>query len=199
VNMNYLSCYESFAVRRRAGGFRIPFLVPLLTAGFIAMLVGRASAQSFTTLYDFSLTGTNGSGPLTGLLLSGNTLYGTTSAGGPAVNWGTVFAVNTDGSGFRNLYNFTGGSDGYRPTGGLILLNDTLYGTRIMAAVRAMARFSPSTSMARALRSYTLSQRSTISPTATEPVRTGDYFFTATPCMGRPIKGAVREMARCSP
>jgi uncharacterized repeat protein (TIGR03803 family) len=47
------------------------------------------------------------------------------------VGWGngTVFAVNTDGSGFTNLYSFTGGSDGANPIAGLILSSNTLYGT----------------------------------------------------------------------
>jgi uncharacterized repeat protein (TIGR03803 family) len=40
-----------------------------------------------------------------------------------------VFAVNTNGTGFTNLYNFTGGSDGANPHANLILLGNTLYGT----------------------------------------------------------------------
>ena len=43
--------------------------------------------------------------------------------------YGTVFAINTDGSGFTNLYRFTGGSDGAEPVAGLILSGNTLYGT----------------------------------------------------------------------
>ncbi len=41
-----------------------------------------------------------------GLILSGNTLYGTTYGGGTNGN-GTVFAVNTDGTGFTVLHTFT--------------------------------------------------------------------------------------------
>ena len=44
--------------------------------------------------------------PYGGLILSGNTLYGTAQYGGSSGN-GTVFAVNTDGTGFTNLYSFT--------------------------------------------------------------------------------------------
>jgi uncharacterized repeat protein (TIGR03803 family) len=72
------------------------------------------------------------------VILSGNTLYGTANSGGSS-GWGTVFAVNTDGSGFTNLYSFTatlgteGGygtnSDGVLPVGGLILSGNILYGT----------------------------------------------------------------------
>ena len=49
-------------------------------------------------------------------------------ANGSAAN-GTVFAVNTDGTGFTNLYSFTDGSDGANPNAGLILSGNTLYGT----------------------------------------------------------------------
>jgi uncharacterized repeat protein (TIGR03803 family) len=71
------------------------------------------------------------------LTLSGNTLYGTTFVGGRAGN-GTVFAVDTNGVGFANLYSFTAtppfylpftNSDGANPYGGLILSGNTLYGT----------------------------------------------------------------------
>ena len=49
----------------------------------------------------------DGANPRAGLILSGNTLYGTASNGGTSGN-GTVFAVNTDGTGFTNLHSFTG-------------------------------------------------------------------------------------------
>jgi uncharacterized repeat protein (TIGR03803 family) len=64
------------------------------------------------------------------LILSGNTLYGTANGSGSSNN-GTVFAVSTDGTGFTNLYSFTGGSDGAGPSGTLILSGDTLYGTAV--------------------------------------------------------------------
>src|SRR5439155_26389071 len=65
--------------------------------------------------------------PPGGLILSGNTLYGTTIRGRSSGN-GTVFAVNTDGTGFTNLHSFTG-SDGADPESGLILSGNSLYGT----------------------------------------------------------------------
>jgi uncharacterized repeat protein (TIGR03803 family) len=80
-----------------------------------------------TTLYNFT-GGNDGAGPRAGLTLSGHTLYGTASAGGSSSN-GTLFAINTDGSGFTNLYSFTGGGDGADPQTDLILSGNTLYGT----------------------------------------------------------------------
>ena len=76
----------------------------------------------------------DGAIPVAGLILSGNTLYGTTEYGG-SFGEGTVFAVNTDGTGFMILHSFTGtgedanDSDGASPQAGLVLSGNTLYGT----------------------------------------------------------------------
>jgi uncharacterized repeat protein (TIGR03803 family) len=80
----------------------------------------------FTNLHSFA----NGDGinPYDGLVLSGNTLYGTAYQGG-SQSVGTVFAINTDGTGFSNLHSFSSSSDGANPFGGLILSGKTLYGT----------------------------------------------------------------------
>jgi uncharacterized repeat protein (TIGR03803 family) len=90
---------------------------------------GFTNLHSFTALSGFAPS-TNGDGaiPYAGLVLSGNTLYGTAAVGGLAGD-GTVFALNTDGTGFTNLYSFTNGSDGANPWAGLILSGNTLYGT----------------------------------------------------------------------
>jgi uncharacterized repeat protein (TIGR03803 family) len=93
----------------------------------------NTDGTSFTNLYSFSATSTNswtnsdGANPYGGLALSGNTLYGTTSAGGNS-GGGTVFAINTDGTGFKVLHTFTN-SDGAFPLGDLFLSGNTLYGT----------------------------------------------------------------------
>src|SRR5206468_2874221 len=62
-----------------------------------------------------------------GLVLSGSTLYGTTSGGGGS-GYGTVFKINTNGTGFTNVHNFIY-SDGAYPLAGLILSGNILYGT----------------------------------------------------------------------
>jgi uncharacterized repeat protein (TIGR03803 family) len=90
-------------------------------------------------LYTFT-NGSDGSAPYSQLIAAGHILYGTTSAGGSS-GWGTVFSVNTDGTGFATLHSFTaipgpysgeyGGtnSDGASPYAGVILSGSTLYGT----------------------------------------------------------------------
>jgi uncharacterized repeat protein (TIGR03803 family) len=82
---------------------------------------------AFTTLHHFS--GTNdGANPLSGLILSGTTLFGTAWVGGGATNRGVVFALNIDGTHFRTLHSFSM-TDGVSPMGGLSLSGGTLYGT----------------------------------------------------------------------
>ncbi len=87
----------------------------------------------FMVLYDFtarsgaSLTNSDGAYPYAGLILSNGVLYGTASAGGSS-GFGTVFKVNTDGTGFATLHSFNGGSDGAEPWAGLVLSGATLYG-----------------------------------------------------------------------
>ncbi len=86
------------------------------------------NGTAFKVLHSFN--GIDGGGPSASLVLSGNTLYGTTVLGGKfgTYNNGTVFAVNTDGTAFTVVHNFQG-SDGALPYGGLVLSGNTLYGT----------------------------------------------------------------------
>src|ERR1035437_6020336 len=107
-------------------------VLPALIAGLGLISAGRVTAQTSTTLHSFT-NGIDGANPQAGLILSGTTLYGTAAGGGSFSN-GTVFAVNTDGTGFTNLYILTAlsnstNSDGANPYAGLILSGNTLYGT----------------------------------------------------------------------
>jgi uncharacterized repeat protein (TIGR03803 family) len=114
------------------------FILPALIAGLGFLATSRVTAQTFTTLYSFTAnsanswgayTNSDGANPYAGLTVAGttNTRYGTTSLGG-SLGAGTVFAVNTDGTGFTNLHSFNY-SDGATPWAGLILSGNTLYGT----------------------------------------------------------------------
>jgi uncharacterized repeat protein (TIGR03803 family) len=102
-----------------------------------SMLVAPASAQTFTVLHSFTAlqpnssgvsTNSDGASPSAGLVFSGNTLYGVADVGGTS-GVGTVFGLHTDGTGFTNLYNFTGGSDGANPGAVLVVSGGKLYGT----------------------------------------------------------------------
>ena len=87
----------------------------------------------FTSLYSFrvgdSLSGDNLNPYLT---VSGSIIYGSTNTGGTN-GGGTIFKMNTDGSGFSTIYNFqttfAGSGLVHGPIGQLVLSGSTLFGT----------------------------------------------------------------------
>jgi len=86
----------------------------------------NTDGTGFTNFHTFAET--DGATPMAGLIMSSNVLYGTTTGGGYPYYAGTVFRMNTDGSHFTNLYEFTAGNDGASPEAALVLSGDTLYG-----------------------------------------------------------------------
>jgi uncharacterized repeat protein (TIGR03803 family) len=100
-----------------------------LVLTILLSLAGPLVGQTFTPLYHFT-RGTDGANPQAGLILSGSVLYGTAYAGGGS-SQGTVFKINSNGTGFTTLHSFAGGSDGANPSAGLILLSNSLYGTTV--------------------------------------------------------------------
>jgi uncharacterized repeat protein (TIGR03803 family) len=90
--------------------------------------------HTFNVLDSNTGTNTDGANPLGALVLTGGTLFGTTSTGGAGGN-GTVFSVGTNGNNFITLHSFTAmdpvtgtNTDGAIPCGGLILFDGILYG-----------------------------------------------------------------------
>jgi uncharacterized repeat protein (TIGR03803 family) len=90
----------------------------------------NTDGMGFTTLHTFAGGTNDGSRPNQPMLVAGTTLYGTAFRGGNS-GAGSIFAINTNGTGFTNLHSFTGGNNGDGPYGALILSGDTLYGTTI--------------------------------------------------------------------
>jgi uncharacterized repeat protein (TIGR03803 family) len=80
---------------------------------FLALALTNTPAQTYTILHTFTGAADGGRPGSAQLLLSGTTLYGTTLFGGTS-NCGTVFKLNTDGTAYTVLKNFTGG-DGSEP------------------------------------------------------------------------------------
>jgi uncharacterized repeat protein (TIGR03803 family) len=82
----------------------------------------------FTNLYTFTALqsgiNTDGAYPQYPILLTNNVIYGTTVAGGPA-GLGTIFKLNTDGTGFTTLLGCTISNE---IPGTLILSGNMLYG-----------------------------------------------------------------------
>lgn len=85
--------------------------------------------SDFTVLHHFD--GITGDNPEGALVLSGDTLYGTTRDGGAYGFFGTVFKVNTNGSGFAVLKSFDSVNDDAFPVAGLVLAGGRLFGTTL--------------------------------------------------------------------
>jgi uncharacterized repeat protein (TIGR03803 family) len=85
----------------------------------------------YTLLHKFSGGAADGADPSGSLILSNTTLYGMTScfgSGNSSHSWGTIFKMETDGTGFTLLHRFAGGTvDGAYPDGSLILSGTTLF------------------------------------------------------------------------
>ena len=86
----------------------------------------NTDGTGFEILHSFSGAPGDGASPAGTLTLSGSTLYGMTSGGSADGSSGTIFQINTDGTGFQVLYSFTWGVC-YGPTGSLTLSGSTLY------------------------------------------------------------------------
>lgn len=98
----------------------------------IATIVAPFSAVpgDLRVLHTFGLAvdGLNSDGayPRGGLVISGNTLYGTASGGG--LGYGNVFELDLDSGAYEVLYSFSG-LDGVAPCGALALYQNGIYGT----------------------------------------------------------------------
>ena len=103
----------------------------IFSSGILALLASFAPAHADTILHNFTGTATDGAAPDGSLVLSGSTLFGMTSQGGNAGSGGagTIFRMNTDGTGISMLHSFSfSASDGRDPQGSLTLSGSTLYG-----------------------------------------------------------------------
>src|SRR5689334_24939549 len=71
---------------------------------FLWLVIGRAQGTA-TVMHTFIGTA-DGANPMAEVTLSGNSLYGTTFAGGTFDN-GVIFKINLDGSNFTVLHHFS--------------------------------------------------------------------------------------------
>ena len=89
----------------------------------------NTDGSEFSLLHSFAGGVLDGGNPQGSLTLSGSTLYGMTLHGGSNSDFGSVFKLNTDGTGYVPLHIFSGGAnDGVSPFGSLTLVGSTLYG-----------------------------------------------------------------------
>ncbi len=112
---------------------------PLVSNGTIFGTTFGGGTNGFGTIFKVA---TNGTGyavlrsftndpdaqyPVSGVILGGATLYGTTLSGGPN-GLGAVFKIDTNGANYSVLHLFTNSPDGALARGRLWLDNATLYG-----------------------------------------------------------------------
>ncbi|HTA81303.1 MAG TPA: choice-of-anchor tandem repeat GloVer-containing protein [Bacteroidia bacterium] len=84
------------------------------------------NGSGYTIIHNFN--DTDGAGPFySTLTLSGNTLFGTASIGGTGGD-GVIYCIQTNGNGYKVLFNFNG-TNGNAPEGKLSLCGNRLYGT----------------------------------------------------------------------
>src|SRR2546422_292512 len=138
VALRRRACLAAVALRRR--------VLPALIAVLNLLSVGQAPAQTFTSLgnhggsFDSPIyLGNTLYASVHGLVLSGNTFFGTSFGDYETHDSGWVYAVNFDGTGYSStsLHVFTPlptyapfiNADGAFPYAGLILSGRTLYGT----------------------------------------------------------------------
>ena len=129
----------------------LALLLRLLWAAALVLHTSRAQAGVvFTTLHSFTAN-SDGAAPLAGLLLSGNTLYGTASGGGTN-GFGTVFKISTNGVlttlyAFGTVTNANGRPlDGWLPIAGLVQGSDGyLYGTTFLGGTNNVSDYGGGT------------------------------------------------------
>jgi uncharacterized repeat protein (TIGR03803 family) len=95
----------------------------------------NTDGTGYTLLHEFTYEGSDGYWPFGSLVVYSNTLYGTTRLGGNKgptdSGYGTIFKINTDGTGFTTLHQFMhldGTVDGAAPQTSMVLSGSTLYG-----------------------------------------------------------------------
>ncbi|MGO9110442.1 MAG: choice-of-anchor tandem repeat GloVer-containing protein [Thermoguttaceae bacterium] len=87
----------------------------------------NTDGSGYSTVFSFPSAPGPDPGPSGGLTVVGSTLYGTTFHGGEYSD-GSIFSIDSNGSGYKDLYDFTGGTDGQQPFGSLVTDGSFLYG-----------------------------------------------------------------------
>ena len=151
--------------------------------------INTSSTNYTTILYNFGTTTGAGCFPYAALTAVGSTLYGTTMTGG-SHGAGTVFAINTDGTHYTNLHNFTG-VDGVFPNS-LTLVGSTLYGTTTSGgSLGGGAVFAINTSGTNYTRLYNFALVSTEAESPNALTLVGSTLYGTTEAGGLSNKGTV--------
>jgi uncharacterized repeat protein (TIGR03803 family) len=110
-----------------AHGLVTAIAVCICMAGVLAIPAISQSA-AYSILHNFGATDDGTKPYYGGPALSGSTLYGMTQGGGGSGSYGTLYQINTDGTGYQILHHFTSGTDGTTPRSSLTLSDSIIYG-----------------------------------------------------------------------
>jgi len=96
--------------------------------GFGTVYAVDIDGSNFQVLHSFAGGASDGASPFTALVVDGGKLYGATSFGG-GTDAGTLFSLNTDGSGYQMLHAFDSPTQGHEVGKDLVIDGTTLYGS----------------------------------------------------------------------
>ena len=155
----------------------------------------NTNGLNFTVLHSFTapvgyFTNSDGANPYGGLVLSGDTLYGTAAYGG-ILALGTAFAVGTDGTGFKTLHSFVNGDDGAYPFAGLIWSGNTLYGTASSSVLGSGTVFSLSSDGTGFEDLYSFTSNSDLHPINLDGARPGELILSGNTLYGMAEAGGA--------
>src|SRR5689334_21920463 len=117
--------YPESALSQDASGMLYGTTTQGGTAGKGTVFKLNTNGSGYTILHHFAISSYDGQTPFGALhQATDGTLYGTTYHGGSS-NYGTIFKINSDGSGYSRIHDFAGGvSDGISPYSRLIQDSD---------------------------------------------------------------------------
>jgi len=124
-----------------SGGSTSPWLYGMTEYGGVnnngTIFKIQTNGTGYQVIHSFAGGAADGRNPSGSLIRIGSTLYGMTPGGGVS-NRGTIFKIQTNGTGFDVLHSFAGGAtDGGTPMGSLKAMSSTLYGMTFGAGAYA--------------------------------------------------------------
>jgi uncharacterized repeat protein (TIGR03803 family) len=169
------------------------------TSGVGTIFTIQTNGSAYSVLYNFSTNGTDGLGPVGGLIFGTNgALFGTAGDGGPN-GGGAVFTIGTDGNGYALLHTFnTNGTDGMTPFGGLFQGPDgVLYGTTRLGGSSGFGtvfRLNPDGSGYAVLRNFTTANSDGLEPVGELVEGHGGILYGVTSYGGAGGAGSVFQI-----
>lgn len=186
--------------------FISPLRSCLALAGLVIASSAVAQTPTFSTLIDFNGNAAPKGSTPRGRLIFGKDglIYGTTESGGATGNFGTIYSVATDGTGFTSV-EFAAATAGSKPPAGLLLGSDEKFygvtnaggtGTSPLGTVFQFSAGTASTMM-----TFLSATQSDTGSSPTDHLVEGKdgFLYGTTSAGGLPGKGVIFKIARTVP